>query len=176
MSNRARIAAAAAITLTAVMACPTMPAFADGHQGSEGKGHHGHLIHTDDLMPVLASQTGTKGAIRGINGGGLPWVIGEGELDVRADGRVHMEVEGLVIDPTETANPAVAGINPVAAFKVIVSCVTASGVVNVSTATTPATRTGNAELDTMVSLPSDCMSPIGFVTSPGGAWFARSAG
>jgi hypothetical protein len=166
MSYRTRLAAAAALTL-AFTAGTAVPAFADGHHGNK-------LIKAEMLKGVTQAETKVKND-RGIPGGGLPWVISEGEITVRADGRVKMEVEGLVIDPAETANPAVAGKNPVAAFKVIVSCLDADGnVTNVSTPTTPATATGDAELEAMVALPMVCMSPKAFVTSPTGAWFAQT--
>lgn len=170
MSYRTKMAAAAALTFTVMIAGATMPASAE-------KNDHGHrLVRTEDLVPVQPPFTGSANPIRGINGGGLPWVIGEGELQVRADGRVHMEVEGLVIDPTETAVPAIAGINPVTAFAVVVSCLHADGTwTNVLSASTPANTAGDVELNTMVALPADCMSPIAFVTTAnGGAWFARS--
>jgi hypothetical protein len=167
MSNRTRLAAAAALTL-ACTAGTSMPAFAD-----HGGGHK--LIKAEMLMGVTQAETKIKND-RGIAGGGLPWVVlGEGELTVRADGRVKMEVEGLVIDPAETAVPALAGTNPSPVFKVIVSCLDADGMVtNVSTGTTPATATGNAELETTIALPAVCMSPKAFVTSGGGAWFAQT--
>jgi hypothetical protein len=164
MSNRTRLAAAAALTLAFTAAGGT-PAFADGHHG-------GKVIKAEMLMGVTKAETKVKND-RGIPGGGFPWVLSEGEITVRADGRVKMEVEGLVIDPA--APIPVAGTNPVAAFMVIVSCLDADGkVTNVSTGTTPATATGNAELEAMIPLPSVCKSPKAFVTSPGGAWFAQT--
>ncbi len=175
MSYRTRFAAAAALTLTAVTLTATIAGSALPTSASHNDGGH-RLVRTDDLVPVQPPFTGATNPIRGINGGGLPWVISEGEIEVRANGRVHMEVEGLVIDPTETAVPAIAGINPIATFAVVVSCLHADGTwTNVTTAPTPADRAGNAELDTMVSLPADCMSPVAFVTNgTGKAWFARS--
>ena len=53
-------------------------------------------------------------SIRGINGGGVPWVIGSAHGRLRADGRLTVEVEGLVV--------ASSGANPAATFKAIVSC------------------------------------------------------
>jgi hypothetical protein len=171
MSNRTRLAAAAALTLV-ITAAGSGPAFADHGGGS----HHGHkLIDTEMLVPVQGSFVGKAHPVRGLNGGGLPWVISEGEITVRADGRVKMEVEGLVIDPTETANPAFAGINPSPTFTVIVSCLDDKGkVTNITAGTTPATKAGDAEFEGSVSLPMDCMSPIAFVTNAGGAWFAHT--
>jgi hypothetical protein len=166
MSNRTRLAAAAALTLV-ITAAGSGPAFAD-----HGGGHR--LIKAEMLMGVTKAETKIKND-RGIPGGGLPWVISEGEISVRSDGRVKMEVEGLVIDPTETANPAVAGTNPSPTFKVIVSCLDGEGMItNVSTPTTPATTTGNAELEATIALPAVCMSPKAFVTNAGGSWFAQT--
>jgi hypothetical protein len=164
MSNRTRLAAAAALTL-AFTAGSAVPAFAD---------HGNKLIKTEMLKGVTQAETKVAND-RGIKGGGLPWVISEGEITVRADGRVKMEVEGLVIDPTETAVPALAGTNPATTFKVIVSCLDADGkATNIATDPTPATATGNAELETRIMLPSVCLSPKAFVTNVGGAWFAQT--
>jgi hypothetical protein len=44
----------------------------------------------------------------------------------------------------------------------------------VSTAPFPASATGDADINATVSLPSPCIAPIVFVTSPGGAWFAAT--
>ena len=75
--------------------------------------------------------------------------------------------------------PALQGTNPIPDFRAIVSCqsIGADGtatVANVSTAPFPASPTGNADINATVSLPSPCIAPIVFVTSPGGAWFAAT--
>ena len=148
---------------------------------SAGPRHSSRLIKTDMLTPVRAPFLGST-AIRGVLGGGAPWVIAEGEVELRADGEVKMEVEGLVIDPN-FPNAAVAGINPVPTFKVTVSCLSTNAAgqtvtVNVSTDPAPADRAGNSELEAMVHLPSPCIDPIVFVANGGGngAWFARTGG
>jgi len=68
------------------------------------------------------------------------------------------------------------GVNPVTQFRAVVSCQTIVGgvanVTNVPTGLVPASGTGDAEIDTSVSLPEPCFAPIVFVTSPGNAWFA----
>jgi len=46
--------------------------------------------------------------------------------------------------------------------------------VNVETGPFPATPTGDSEIDANVKLPSPCIAPIVFVTSPTGAWFAAT--
>jgi hypothetical protein len=126
------------------------------------------VLKFDTMAPVVAPYTGPTNAIRGVPGGGVPWQLDSASGRLRADGRLQIEVQGLVIVAT--------GVNPVPTFKGIVSCQSSSAgaptTVNVSTDPVPATVTGNAEIDAKVALPSPCFAPIVFVTSGGGNWFA----
>jgi hypothetical protein len=107
----------------------------------------------------------------------LPWVIGDAEAALRSDGRLEIDVEGLVIAAVAGVPPQLQGVNPLAQFKAIVSCQTtvngAPAVSNVSTAPFAATVPGgNASVETHVDLPTPCFAPIVFVTSAGGSWLA----
>ena len=53
-------------------------------------------------------------AIRGVPGGGFAWVIGSGEVELKASGKIEVEVRGLVLAAT--------GRNPAKTFRVRVSC------------------------------------------------------
>jgi hypothetical protein len=134
------------------------------------------VLDANVLAPVSEPYTGTTNLIRGLAGGGLPWVIDSGNVDLRASGQLRVDVEGLVLARRPPVPPNLQGINPVPQFKAIVSCLTTTGGVamtsNVSTSTVPASSSGDAEIDTTVALPSPCFAPIIFVTSPAGAWFA----
>ena len=140
---------------------------------------NGHtLLRGDVMVGVSAPYTGSTNPIRGINGGGAPWVIGDAEFRVRTDGRVDVEFEGLVIDPN-FPNAAIAGTNPVPNQKVIVSCLStdaagAPTTVNASSETFTVDPAGNAEARVHVDLPSPCIAPIVFIASAGGSWFASS--
>jgi len=121
------------------------------------------------MAPVVEPYTGATNPIRGVNGGGLPWKLGSADGRLRADGRLDIEVEGLVLVST--------GMNPSPTFRGVVSCLSsdAAGMpttANVSTDPVPATSTGDAEIDAKVALPAPCFAPIVFVTSGGGSWFA----
>jgi hypothetical protein len=128
------------------------------------------------LAPVSEPYTVAANAIRGVPGGGLPWEIGDATADLRADGRLHVEVEGLVLARRAPVPTNLQGTNPIAQFKAIVSCLTtvagAPTTTNVSTSPVPASTAGDAEIDATVDLPAPCFAPIVFVTSPGGSWFA----
>jgi hypothetical protein len=138
-------------------------------------------------VPRPFAGNATDQPIRGVPGGGLPWVIGEGEAKLTDDGHLTVKVEGLVFDPNDAAVQAagLANRNTVANFRALVSCVTVSaGVVstaNVLTGPFPATLGfadaggGNAFIDATIALPKPCLAPIVFVTNPNGAWFAVSS-
>ncbi len=163
-----------ALTAATVMAGTALTLSSTAASADDG-GHR--LIRFESMMGNARPAVGAAGAVRGINAGGLPWVVAEAEGEVRADGRVNVEVEGLLIDPNDPAAIALnlGGTNPAPTFKVVVSCETMSGVVNVSTPAVAGGPTGTAEFEAKVALPSMCANPIVFVTSGGGAWFARTA-
>lgn len=142
------------------------------------------ILEFDTMVGVPRPYTGSVNPIRGVNGGGLPWVIGfaKGELSVNGD--LEVTVRGLVIDPNDPAaiTAGVAGQNPAAAFRAIVSCLSKdeSGnptTVNLMTDPFPATTglgAGDAKIEAHLDLPSPCIAPIIFITNPGGAWFAAT--
>jgi hypothetical protein len=132
--------------------------------------HESHpLVQFNSMSTVTPAEVSTVND-RGIVAGGKPWAItsGTGELD--SDGTLHVSVSGLVI-PVAPFN----GTNPVPAFGAIVSCITTHhSIVNVFAGTFPTGPSGDANIDATISLPHPCTQAVVFVTSPGGAWFARS--
>jgi hypothetical protein len=155
----------------AVMAALAVPALGLG--GGDGR----KVVDAKVLAPVIEPYTAPANAIRGVAGGGLPWELESGSADLRADGRLHVEVQGLVLARRAPVPPNLQGTIPFTQLKAIVSCLTtpdgvAATTDNISTEPFDVTPTGDGELDTSVSLPSPCFAPIVFVTSTGGAWFA----
>jgi hypothetical protein len=136
-------------------------------------GNSAKVLKFERMAPVVAPFTGTTNPIRGINGGGVPWSIESGTGFLRADGRLRIDVQGVII-------PA-RGNNPISAFRGVVNCLTPDSPtngVNLVTDPFPATTTGDSTIDAMVDLPETCVAPIVFVTngtgSPPGAWFATT--
>ena len=135
---------------------------ASGSDGSD-------LLEWDVMAGVQPPFTGAANPIRGISGGGAPWSVDRAKGELRTDGRLKLEVEGLVLTNT--------GVNPpsVPAFVARVNCLTAAQPVNgetVSTAPVATGQEGDAEFDTRVALPDPCYAPIVFVTNEAGRWFA----
>jgi hypothetical protein len=139
------------------------------------------VLEFDTMAGVPRPYTGPVNAIRGIPGGGLPWVVSFASGELSASGKLEITVMGLVIDPNDAAAIAAGrgGTNPSPNFKAIVSCLSkdAAGApitVNISTGLFPADAAGNSQIEAQVSLPQPCIAPIIFVASPAGSWFAAT--
>lgn len=154
-----------------------------GHQGSDSPPAKAGsaVLEFGSMVGNSRPIVGDAFPIRGVNAGGLPWVVDKAEARLDEDGGFRAEVEGLVLDPDDAQVQAagLAGVNPVDAFRAILSCLTISGedvvAMNVQTATAPATGEGDWKIEeALTGLPDPCIAPIVFVTSPGGAWFAAS--
>jgi len=139
------------------------------------------ILEFDTMVGVPKAFTAGANPIRGINGGGLPWVIGAAQGELKQSGKLEISVTGLVLDPNDPDVIAAgrANMNPSASFRAIVSCLAGDGsTVNVRTDPFPATTGlasaggGTAKIEAQLSLPKPCIAPIVFVTSPAGAWFA----
>ncbi len=134
------------------------------------------------FVGVSGAFVGSSMPLRGVNGGGFPWIIAEGSARLSANGEFEVEVQGLVIDPSNATAQAkgIAGVNPVPYFFATLSCVDNTGAVtNVNTNPVPATTTGDAQIDQTVALPGSCFAPIvlvrgSFTGTPVGPWFAVS--
>ena len=136
------------------------------------------LLQFNTMIGVPPTLTGaqSQAPLRGISGGGLPWMLTSARGSLSAGGHLKILVNGLVF----AAGPNT-GANTVASFRALVSCVNADGSFdNILTEGFPATLGpassggGDAEIETDVTLPEPCIAPIVFVTSPGGAWFAST--
>ncbi|MEY2400616.1 MAG: hypothetical protein QOJ08_727 [Ilumatobacteraceae bacterium] len=171
VKSRVRVIAGCALAATSLIAVSAGISYAGGKDRT--------VYRADVMVGVSAPYTGAANPIRGINGGGAPWVIDDADIRLRESGRVDVEFEGLVIAPS--VGPPNGGINPIGAMKVTVSCLSADAAgapttVNVSSETFQVDRAGDAEARVHVDLPSPCIAPIVFIANgnAAGAWFAVS--
>ena len=163
-----RIVAVAAV-LFGLLLAPTL---------STASSQDDSVVKFEVMVGVTGPYVGTANPIRGVPGGGLPWEIDEAQGKLGANGRLKIDVEGLVLARRDPVPANLQGTNPIPNFKAIVSCQTVTGgaatVTNVETGLVPASADGDARFNTFVALPSPCIAPIIFVTSPAGAWFAAT--
>jgi hypothetical protein len=135
-----------------------------------------NVLEFNTMVGVSGPFVGSANPIRGVNGGGLPWQIAGGRGRLGSDGRLEVEVRGLVLLNGPPVPLALRGTNPIASFRAIVSCLTivngSPTSTNVATGPFPATATGNSEIEATVGLPSPCVAPIIFVGPSPTTWFA----
>jgi hypothetical protein len=149
--------------------------------------HHDHhsavMLRFSTMTPVTGPYVGSANPIRGIAGGGLPWILTSGRGSLRTDGRLTVRVRGLVLADQAPVPVQLRGKNPFADFRAVVSCQSIGAgntatVTNVSTANFRANAAGDSLIRTTVKLPRPCIAPIVFVTGPAGTdvWFAVTGG
>jgi hypothetical protein len=134
------------------------------------------------MVGVSGAFLGSSMPLRGIGGGGLPWVISEARATLKSNGQFDVEVEGLVLDPNNATAQArgIAGTNPAPFFFATLSCIDNTGAVtNTNTSAVSASTSGNAEIEQTIPLPASCFAPIvlvrgSFTGAPVGPWFAAS--
>ncbi len=147
--------------------------------GTAATADPGTILKFDTMAPVTGPYVGAATPIRGVPGGGLPWMIDGGRGSLDRDGRVVVRVNDLVLANRAPVPVALRGTNPIPRLKAIVSCQTigadgSATVTNVSTPTFPASPGGDSSIRATIQLPHPCIAPIVFVASPGGAWFAAT--
>jgi hypothetical protein len=149
----------------------------DATQADQGN----QILAFQTMAPVDGAFVGPTSPIRDVPGGGLPWIISSAAGELRDDGHLKVQVRGLVLARTDVVPEARRGINPAPTFHAIVSCQTldAQGTPStqsVRTVDQAATTTGDADIDTQISLPQPCLGPVVFVAGGNdlGNWFAVS--
>jgi hypothetical protein len=178
---RGKLSVVAAVSAVAALGIPTAAASPARH------GDHGSpaLLRFDTMAPVTEPFTGTEHPVRGVPGGGLPWELDRARGELRADGRLKVRVEGLVLARRAPVPPEAQRTNPIPQFRAAVNCLTtptteapnaADTGVTVMTDPVPASPEGDARIRAQIALPHPCIAPIVFVTSPTGAWFAATGG
>ena len=106
--------------------------------------------------------------LHGLIGGGAPWMVDESRAALTADGQLVVKVEGLTL---------LNGTNPIALGRAILTC---NSVAVASSPIVPFSATGDAKVETTVTVPSPCLAPAIFFMGvlPNGAerWFAVTGG
>jgi hypothetical protein len=109
----------------------------------------GTILKFTVMTPVTGPYVGAANPIRGVSGGGLPWMITSGNGSLTRDGKVLIHVRGLVLADQPPVPASLRGTNPVPDFVAIVSCqaISAGGtatIINVRTGAFPASTAGKA--------------------------------
>ena len=144
----------AALTATALAGAslPAMSALGRDHGSGNGKSkgpsQSGAAVLSSTLAPTLTSDP----AVHGVAAGGAPWQLKRGAVTLRRNGRLRLDVRGLVI-------PAMGNPGPVMTIDASLYCgndTTAAA----TTGSVPISRTGNARIADRLTLPAKCLGAV----------------
>jgi hypothetical protein len=137
------------------------------------------VLKFSTMTPVTGPYVGPANPVRGVAGGGLPWILTSGTGALKKDGHLMVRVHGLVLANQAPVPQALQGTNPFPDFRALVSCQSIGAgntatITNVSTGDFTANSAGDSTINAQLSLPKPCIAPIVFVTGPTGTdvWFA----
>lgn len=151
------------VRLSIVLAAAAALAFG----GSVAANAGGRKVLDASMAGIPASMTGQT--FLGAAGGGLPWRLERGETRLFSDGRLQVQVVGLVLDAGSKA-----GTNPIPEGRALVSC---GGAVVAMSSIVPYSAAGDATVNQRVDLPSHCIAPTVFFAGIVGGnplWFAST--
>jgi hypothetical protein len=105
-------------------------------------------VHAVVLQASLAPSVPGDPTIFGVAPGGAPWALKEGHVQLGQDGRLQVNVTGLVLTAT--------GMNPLPDLGASVFC---NGTLVATTTPVAFAGNGNARIHATVSLPAFCPAP-----------------
>lgn len=152
------------IALAAALASVARAGDRDERDRDEGRNA---ILEFHTLATVQGALVGTRVPfLRNQAAGGLPWVITSGHGTLHSDGKLEVDVRGLVLADNPSVPEARRLTNPIPTFRAVVSCVKADGTaVTSETPAVSASTDGNAHIEAVVDppLPKPCVAPIVFV-------------
>jgi hypothetical protein len=129
----------------------------------------------EELTFVAAVRGSNPGiTIAGVPSGGAPWVVKHAFAVLTDDGRLRVDVRGLIL-------PSTGNTGPVTEVSASVVC---SDTVAATSVAVPLTKDGNAEIHAKLQVPSPCFGTVILVRVAGvndttlsapGPWIAASA-
>lgn len=130
------------------------PSWAD-HGGRENGNNNGNGNNRQFSSAIVGSSPGTM--IGGVAAGGLPWVVASGNASLDSSGNLEVKIMGLLLGPgASTLAGTVGSVQMVSASLV---CGGSGGVVAASTGGVALNASGNAEIESALTLPTSCVAP-----------------
>jgi hypothetical protein len=160
------------VALATVAAAALIAAVASADDGGgKGDGDQGKNRQGDDAAKVfsaaLAPSTPTDPAVHGVAAGGVPWVLDRGRVQLAADGKIRIDLRGLVIPIAHGTFPANTA-RPVTSVSASLYCAPESSAATATTGSVPISEDGNARISDTLTLPATCLAPTVLVHPNGG--------
>jgi len=110
----------------------------------------------DDNAAILSSTligSAPQQVIGGVNSGGLPWTVSQARVTLHRDGKINVELDGLVLVSQGTPGP-------ITAVSATLVCGGSGGTVAGTTAGVTLTVAGNAHISDKIAPPASCIAPV----------------
>jgi hypothetical protein len=158
---------ALAVLATAALVAAVASADDGGRKGDD-HGKHGRGVDAAKIFSaaLVGSQLADP-AIHGVTRGGAPWVIERGRVQLAADGRIKIELRGLVIPIAHGTFPANTAL-PVTTVSASLFCAPDSSGPSATTKSVPISADGDARIKDTLTLPGTCLAPTVLVHPNGG--------
>lgn len=150
-----RIPKRALVTVVGAAIAALSMALAAGAFGAAGGSHRSHSDHHGKALinESLAPSQPTDPAFHGVTAGGAPWVLKNGDVQLKSGGKLDLRVKGLVI-------PALGTPGPVTTISASLYCHPHTTPAD-TTQQVPISRKGDARIhDTSFKVPSTCLLPV----------------
>jgi hypothetical protein len=124
------------------------------------------LVRFDSGIGVIPLRAGAlPNTVRGVNPGGIPWVISRLTVDIKTDGRISVDGRGLLL-----AGGDGIGTNGNQSVRARLFC----GAVMSDSALVPLEPNGDFLIDGSLAPvpPFPCTNPVLLIVNTGNAWFA----
>jgi len=126
------------------------------------------LVRFDGGIGVVPVRAGpAANIVRGVNPGGVPWIISRLIVEVKIDGRISVDGRGLLLGGTDNI-----GTPGGQSVKARLFCGTS--VASSDSAVVPLEANGDFRIDGALAPvpPTPCTTPVLLIVSGGGNWFA----
>jgi hypothetical protein len=137
-----------AMLATAVLAGSAAAATLTGSAASAHGASAGQLVLAGSLLP---SEPGFP-SLHGLTPNSAPWLLGRSKLELRSSGALLVKIKGLIIPNLGTAGS-------VTSIDASLYCANETTPA-VTTASVPLSTKGDATIETTVSLPLTCLTPV----------------
>jgi hypothetical protein len=138
---------------------------AAGHDGGGRQGgDDGRHREVSVLETTLAPSSPTDPVLHGVSPGAAPWALRHGEATLRRDGRLRVNVRGLVLPGA----PGNGTPGPVTTVSASLHCGADTAAVG-TTPSAPISRAGDARMRGTLTLPAKCLAPVVLVHPNGNA-------
>jgi hypothetical protein len=146
------------VLLSAVVAGIAAMSMALAVGASGDSGHHGKRHGKSLIEESLAGSLPTDPTFHGVSPGGAPWVLKRGDVELKSDGELTLQVKGLVI-PNPPGDGTPGGVATISAS--LYCGADADTTAADTTKQVPISRKGDARIrDKSFNVPSTCLAPV----------------